>query len=397
MPQAYLSRYAEPEAQAAGLLLTGARRWRHVLILPALDEPPGFIQRLAQRPEDLLVVLVVNQSGQPITPANQLLLEFIHQNYPPTHQLEPLSLHRLGAPSLLVVNRAHTPLPPKTGVGLARKIAADIALQLIHQSQVCSQWIYCTDADASLPADYFCLAEDHPAVAASLPFRHLGTPGPPLAATLLYERAIRYYAQGLCFAGSGYGFLCLGSALAFKARPYAQVRGFNLREAGEDFYLLNKLAKLGAIHSPRGNAHNTIDLEARLSNRTPFGTGASVSQMCQLTDLRDFHYYAPECFFTLQHWFDLIPRLTQHNLTAALNNLPEPLQNALQAQQIQSLADHIGRQGKNPQQIRHICHIWLDGFRSLKIIRHLQLQAFPATPLLATLAQQPFGPADMSN
>lgn len=396
MPQAYLNRYAEAEAAAAGHLLAGGR-WRHVLCIPTLDETVDFIARLATRPEDVLIILVVNQSGSPASPANSALLKAIGEQYPALKQQGHLSLHCLGAPSLLLVDRAHTPLPAKTGVGLARKIAADIALQLIHQQRVDDTWIYCTDADATLPQQYFYLREDHPAVAASLPFQHTGAPGPLLEATHLYEHAIRYYAQGLSFAGSGYGFLCLGSALAFKARAYAQVRGFNLREAGEDFYLLNKLAKLGEIYRPAASADNTITLEARLSNRTPFGTGACVSQMCQLADLTDFRYYAPECFFTLKHWFDLAPTLSQHSLTAVLKSLPAPLQNALQAQGIGSLADHLGRQGKNPQQIRLICHTWLDGFRSLKIIRHLQSQAFPATPLIATLAQQPFGPADMSN
>ncbi len=391
MPQAYLSRYAEPEANVAGLMLAGNKRWRHVLTVPALDEPPEFIERLAKRSEDALVILVVNQSSSPVTDGNQFLLESLFQSYPVTKLTEHLSLHSLGGLSLLLVDRTQRPLPPKTGVGLARKIAADIALQLIHQGQVSSQWIYCTDADASLPECYFWLPDDHPAVAVSLPFRHVGTPGKLLDATLLYERAIRYYAQGLSFAGSRYGFMCLGSALAFKARAYAQVRGFNIREAGEDFYLLNKLAKLGDIYSPSSQADNTIELAARLSNRTPFGTGASVAQICQLPSLSDFRYYAPECFYTLKHWFDLAPNLSQGAFLASISQLPKPLQEALTAQQIHILADHIGRQGKNPKQISQICHTWLDGFRCLKVIRHLQSNAYPQAPLIDSLAKDPFG------
>jgi hypothetical protein len=234
------------------------------------------------------------------------------------------------------------------------------------------------------------LQENSTAVAASLPFRHVGSPGALLDATLLYEQAIRYYAQGLRFAGSGYGFLSLGSALAFKACAYAKVRGFNSREAGEDFYLLNKLAKLGPVLSEDLPTISPIHISARHSNRTPFGTGASVAHICQLPSLNDFYYYAPECFFMLKHWFDLLPKLTQQNLLTELNSLPKPLKQALLAQNIHSLAEHLSRQGKNPQQIKTICHTWLDGFRSLKIIRYVQTHHFPAQPFIQSLAQQPF-------
>ncbi|HEY6529547.1 MAG TPA: hypothetical protein VIZ65_12710 [Cellvibrionaceae bacterium] len=400
MPHQYLTLYAEPEAHTALSLVKGCTPWRWTITLPALDEPPEFVHRLAKRSERVLIILVINQTCTPITSANQTLINAIEQDYPLIARQGHLALYSLGEPTLLVVDRANTPLPAKTGVGLARKIAADIALRLITEGRIKSSWIYCTDADAQLPSDYFSLCEQSSAVAASLPFTHIGRAGKLLAATKLYEQAIRYYAQGLRFAGSGYGFLSLGSALAFKATAYAKVRGFNVREAGEDFYLLNKLAKLGTIFSPEyadskgeGNVLpgiSRIEISARLSNRTPFGTGASVTQMCQLPRLEGFHYYTPECFFMLKHWFDLTDRLTQNSLMAEFANLPEPLKDALAAQNVHSLAEHLARQGKYPQQIQTICHTWLDGFRTLKIIRHLQSHCFPAKPFMHTLTQQPF-------
>jgi hypothetical protein len=392
MPQQYLARYAEPEARAALKLVTGCTPWQQALTLPALDEEPEFVFRLAQRTERVLIVLVINQTRSPITPANQALISAIEQRYPELQRCDNLALFNLGSANLLLVDRAHTPLPPKTGVGLARKIGADIALQLIDAGLITSPWIYCTDADTQLPEDYFYLSAHSDAVAASLPFTHIGPPGALLDATLLYEQAIRYYACGLRFAGSEYGFLALGSALAVKAQPYAQVRGFNQREAGEDFYLLNKLAKLGRIETPETSPQqrSPLRISARFSNRTPFGTGPSVVHICQLASLNDYLYYAPDCFLTLKHWFDLVPRLTQHNLTEEVANLPEPLKYALIAQNIASLSDHIARQGKTPSHIKTICHTWLDGFRTLKIIHHLQSHAFPAIPLVKSLKQQPF-------
>lgn len=387
MPYQYLNHYAEPEANLAATLMADCGVWDKVLTIPALDEAPEFLQRLAERPERVLVILVVNQTTAPITPTNQCLINKIAQHYCELKKQGHLSLYTFGTGSLLIVDRANHPLPAKTGVGLARKIAADIALGLILQKKINSQWIYCSDADAQLPDDYFSLDEQSTSVAASLPFTHVGTPGLLLDATTLYEHAIRYYTQGLRFAGSDYGFLSLGSALAVKATAYAKVRGFNLKEAGEDFYLLNKLAKIGTIATPDSSP---IRIAARLSNRTPFGTGACVAQMCALPTLNDFTYYSPACFHMLKFWFDLVPTINQHNFKESVSSLPSPLVQALTAQNIDTLADHIKRQGKNSQQIASICHTWLDGFRTLKIIRHLQAHSFPAEPLIKSLALNPF-------
>ncbi|RYD90013.1 MAG: hypothetical protein EOP50_16660, partial [Sphingobacteriales bacterium] len=174
MPHQYLTLYAEPEAQAASTLVAGCMPWRWVLTLPAFDEEPEFIYELAKRAERVLIVLVINQASSPITANNQHLLDSIEHHYPLLSRQGNLALYSLGTPTLLVVDRATYPLPPKTGVGLARKIAADIALRLITEGYINSNWIYCTDADAQLPSDYFSLCEESSAVAASLPFRHNG-------------------------------------------------------------------------------------------------------------------------------------------------------------------------------------------------------------------------------
>ena len=46
-------------------------------------------------------------------------------------------------------------LKKKEGVGAARKIGCDIALSLIGSKKIKSQWIYSSDADATLPKKLF--------------------------------------------------------------------------------------------------------------------------------------------------------------------------------------------------------------------------------------------------
>ena len=69
----------------------------------------------------------------------------------------------------------------------------------------------------------------------------------------LYEYSLRYYVAGLTYAQSPYAFHTIGSTMAVNAEHYASVRGFPRREAGEDFYLLNKLAKVGSVHTLEEN------------------------------------------------------------------------------------------------------------------------------------------------
>ena len=156
----YLERYAEPEAQIAP---DTDQRWNHVVCIPACDEADNLVDTLetmaqARVADSALVILVVNgrQSAQAHVHAGtaQTLMQLGRYG---TRTDQSLSWGMLNGMALLVVDRASTNrwLPPKQGVGLARKIAGDIALALIHRGIVQSDWIRCTDADVQVPKDYF--------------------------------------------------------------------------------------------------------------------------------------------------------------------------------------------------------------------------------------------------
>ena len=106
------------------------------------------------------------------------------------------------------------------------------------------------------------------------------------------------------FAGSPYAFHTIGSTMAVSAVHYAKVRGFPKREAGEDFYLLNKLAKVGSVlELDVGTDDGAIEIDSRRSDRVPFGTGAAVNKITGLADpVREFQFYDPEVFGLLKTW-----------------------------------------------------------------------------------------------
>jgi hypothetical protein len=294
-------------------------------------------------------------------------------------------------------------LPPRAGVGHARKIGADLAAALIHRGSIQSPWIHCSDADVQLPESYFtCTHASRFAgseySALVFPFRHVNAleneqRADVLQATELYELSLRYYVAGLKYAGSPYAFNTIGSTMAVNAFHYAKVRGFPKREAGEDFYLLNKLAKVGPVlELEAGAGCEPIEIESRRSDRVPFGTGAAVNRIAGLDDpVGDFRFYHPAVFELLKAWLESWPGIwDSHSCDLEAIRLKDAsggpvseerqrvLRAGLEKMKARDALDHAFRQSKDIEQFTRQMHTWFDAFRTLKLIHFLRDQALPS-------------------
>jgi hypothetical protein len=169
-------------------------------------------------------------------------------------------------------------LPDRDGVGLARKIGMDRVLEVLGGKRGLPPLLICLDADTLVDDQYLPAIEhffsENDAMAAVIPFAHQDFGDDSiLEAITHYEIFLRYYVMGLKHAGSPYAFPTVGSTITCTEPAYVAVRGMSLRQAGEDFYFLNKLAKTGRI----GHINNTkVHPSVRPSDRVPFGTGPSV-------------------------------------------------------------------------------------------------------------------------
>jgi len=171
------------------------------------------------------------------------------------------------------------------GVGLARKTGMDEAIRRFNIINKPDGVIINLDADCTVEQNYFLaisrdLLARNDRSACSIYFEH------PLSGTnypesiykyiTLYELHLRYYFQGLSHSGFPYVFHTVGSATAVKAQTYVKSGGMNRRQAGEDFYFIQKLFPLGGYF----NLNSTIVYPSpRASSRVPFGTGASIGKL----------------------------------------------------------------------------------------------------------------------
>lgn len=387
----YLQLYADP---LVNLLddFPVLRNTVNALAIPCYDEEIAFLERLQntrfESHGNLLVVVVVNQPAGQTCPRNQALLHHVRQ-HPVRWKTANLSLFAPHADRQywLVIDACDPGLPAIHGVGAARKMAADVVLALRHHEKIGCTWLHCSDADAYLPSHYFRPLDDN-ASATMFDFRHRDNPDSVkiTSATRLYEQALHYYVDGLRWAGSPYAFYTIGSCLALNLRYYPLVRGFPVRAAAEDFYLLNKLAKLAPVSTCDTV---TVGLESRVSTRVPFGTGPEVTKILELADpLQHYTYYSASCFNALRTWLANVPVFVQQQEIP--QSVSPAMHDALLSQGIYKLIDHLQRQKLTGARAVQATHEWFDAFKTLKSIHYLQQHHFPAEPLHEILKDRPF-------
>lgn len=410
----YLAHYAAEEAALAESLELGAATvYEHALVVPIRGEDPAFLdgyrEALACGRGRALVVVVVNASAISPERADEVALRegLLASLGGADRQLsEHVAAWRRGAHDVVVIDRASPgrELPGKGGVGNARKIGTDFALQLWASAKCRSPWIHLTDADAHLPRDYFRApfegdgdgdgGEPDDAVAIVYAFEHGVSDDAALTdAHALYEISLRHHVLGLRRAGSPYAFHSIGSCIAVRAAALAIVRGVPKRQAGEDFYLLDKLAKIGRIAAPPPSA--VIELAPRRSARAPFGTGPAVEEISRLDDIETYALHDPRVFDVLAAWLgvldDCAAARSVEPCQAWLAGLSDPVRAGVQPYlESQGAAPAIASAlsaGRAAETARKRLHTWFDGLKTLRFVHAVRDSAFPNRPWREALAR----------
>jgi hypothetical protein len=267
------------------------------------------------------------------------------------------------------------------GVGLARKIGMDLALTKFDYFSLNKKIMICTDAD--------CIAEPYYLTkisqefnrnnfeAAVVNFAHdINGDDEETKAIICYEIFLRYYVLGLSFAKSDYAFHTIGSAMLCTPEAYCKVEGMNKRKAAEDFYFLEKLAKI----YPIGELKSTYVYPSKRSSwRVPFGTGRSVDRF--LTNTKDeYLLYDPKSFIILKTWLQVFNDNSisnQIDLIPISKNVHPALSDFLTQQDFENFISKVLLKNNNPIEIEKQKHFWFDAFRTLKLIHYLRDAAYP--------------------
>jgi len=300
-----------------------------VVIIPSYAEPD--IVRLlnsltsATRPECEVEVIVVVNAPENASP------ESIGRNRKTLADIENWKRQEINCWFRLFSLDIEPGAVPGWGIGLARKTGMDEAARRFSLINNPGGIILNLDADCTVEQNYFsslftAFRKSKDRKACSIYFEHpLGGSEFPESTYLhitLYELHLRYYFQGLKYSGFPYVFHTVGSAMAVRAMEYVSAGGMNRRQAGEDFYLIQKLVPSGGYFSLNST---TVYPSPRPSYRVPFGTGASITKLAEEKG-SDFLTYSLSAFGELRTFFgmtNIIYNSREDELNKLFTTLPE--------------------------------------------------------------------------
>jgi cellulose synthase/poly-beta-1,6-N-acetylglucosamine synthase-like glycosyltransferase len=352
---------------------------RLLIVLPCFNEPDliGSLESLyaCERPGPAVEVIVVVNGGTDCSPTiRQRNEQTLRQgsDWARAHNEPQLTYHFIHAPDL----------PARSaGVGLARKIGMDeAAARFASLGRLREGVIACFDADCRCDPNYLKAVVGHFDRCPRTPgcgiyFEHPleGELSPSVyEAILLYELHLRYYVQALRYAGFPYAFHTVGSSMAVRAGVYLEQGGMNKRQAGEDFYFLQKVIPLGGYTDL---TTTRVIPSPRPSDRVPFGTGRAVQEYLKTGQ----HQTDPlEAMLDLKTLFASVPvlqggKFPGSELERALS--PE-LGSFLQQESFASALEEIQQNTSTSQSFERRFFRWFNGFRVMKCVHWLRDRAY---------------------
>ncbi|KFZ44770.1 hypothetical protein DS62_00895 [Smithella sp. SC_K08D17] len=281
-------------------------------------------------------------------------------------------------------------MPANTGgVGMARKIGMDMAVRLLGNNSTSSPVILCLDADTLVRDSYLSVIRKYftPEIkTAIVAYEHqMPQTYEEQAAIVCYEIFLRYWILGLKYAKSPWAFHSIGSTIAVSTEAYIQVRGMNRREAGEDFYFLNKLAKTGEVNYIKDTC---VYPSARSSTRVPFGTGKRIQRFLSGAREEEYILYDTRIFTILGDWLELMKGsflCDENEILTKAGEIHALLKNFLIINGFAVVWPKIRSNSKDEKTLARQFNDWFDGFKTLKLINYFTKEIYPQINMFEAL------------
>lgn len=352
-----------------------------VMVIPCYDEP-GLFETLenlreCERPDAAVLVLIVVNSGV-------LAGEDVVRQNRATYEEVRLFAGRYNTPGFGFFPLLFEGLPRKhAGVGLARKIGMDLAVEHFHRKGKGHGMIVSLDADCTVSANFLtsireAFSRDKSLNGTIHNFYHRVEEGSPVweGSIRQYEAYIRYFRSMLEYTGFPYYWHTIGSAFAVSADAYVRVGGMGRQQGGEDFYFLQKIFALGNIRELK-EAH--VFPMARPSDRVPFGTGPSLQKIMDEPE-GNVRAYSEDSFQALKQFFDMKEAFFGRDwpsIREMIASLHPSLQDFLAEIDFQDMIRDCNENSASPATFAKRFFHHFNAFRIIKYLNRVHPDTFP--------------------
>jgi len=389
----YIRKYADNHWDVK---LSPDKLFNTVIVIPAIEEFNNIkilLESLSVNDksafETTLILFVINNlksSEEKIKKDNKNSLNFLNDIVKKNNSTEDSLVNKVLESGLSVgyVDAATSgyELNEKDGgVGLARKIGMDSALSYFNYNNGIKKILICLDADCTVDQNYISSIRNefdrNEISAAYVNYAHDKYIDETNHLSIInYEIFLRYYVLGLQFANSPYAIHTIGSTMVCDVDSYIKVQGMNKRKAAEDFYFLEKLAKITRIHKINST---TVYPSSRGSWRVPFGTGQRVNRYLSQVQ-NEYLLYSPKSFYVLKNWLEIFNStkiLSTVQYLRKAEDINNSLNEFLKVNSFSQNWEQIIKNSKSDEQIQKQKKLWFDGFKTLKLIHYLRDTEFP--------------------
>jgi len=358
-----------------------------IVVVPAYNEPgiSKLLDSLAlcSEPEcKVEVIIVVNAPAD----ADK---ESIENNKITIENIESWKKENSNCFFRLFAFKSGQPSVSGWGVGLARKTGMDEAVRRFNSIDYPGGVILNLDADCLVEKNYFesvCneLMKKRDRAACSIYFEH------PLSGSdfpeniykyiTLYELHLRYYFQGLAYSGFPHVFHTVGSTIAVKALQYVKAGGMNRRQAGEDFYFIQKLVPAGGYFNLNST---TVYPSPRPSSRVPFGTGASIGKLME-GNLPTLLTYNMMAFKELRTFFGMAENIYHckpEELSGCYNSFPPGLKLFIDEKEWTEKMVEIKNNTSGLPSFKKRFFGWFNMFKIVKYLNNVHIEFFEKRPV----------------
>ena len=344
-----------------------------IVVIPVFDEPFLLLSLMSLKKAelplcDVEIIVIINDSEKTSPAIKKHNFETYKQakEWALKNSQPRLKFHILYFPDLS---------PKQAGVGLARKIGMDEACWRFAKVKNQQGIIFCFDADSKCERNYFKAIENHfqknpKSPACSIHFEHPlhGADYAPETydAIISYELHLRYFIEAQRFANFPFAYQTIGSSMAVKVTDYQKQGRMNRRQAGEDFYFLQKFIELGKFTEC---TTTTVIPSPRPSHRVPFGTGKAVNEIVNLKT--PFQTYAPKSFEDLKVFFQKVEsifELKSADLSTFETEMPSSIKTYLEQINFNSKIQEIQNNTSNKKAFSNRFFRWFNAFQLMKYL-----------------------------